>query len=248
MVNNKSSHKPVILAAITASVMMLVFGLTYRILQAQLMIPASKFPIDPSVLEEIPMQIGSWVGVTASIDDDVADRTNADALISRQYTNSDTSESVSLYIACGIKTSEIMAHHPMVCYPGNGWTFVDRCSTELPLNNSMKLPCNIFQFSRGKLEKEKATVLHYLIVDGSYLRDVSLAQTGLWRLTSKAYYVAQVHITSISRNARTTDSAKRKVIKFAEDSASTIDELFERIHKDQVAQSTVAMEKGDSLQ
>src|SRR4030042_423042 len=179
MKNNKTNNKSVVLAAIIASVIMLTLGLTYRILQARLSDPVSKVPIDPSVLEKFPMQIGRWAGITTSLDDEIARRTNADALISRQYTNSDSSKSVSLYIACGIRTSEIMAHHPMVCYPRNGWTLVDRSAIELPVHNGIKLPCNIFQFSRGRLEKQRVMVLHLLLVDGSYIRDISLARTSL---------------------------------------------------------------------
>lgn len=243
MKSEKSNHKPVVLAAIMASVLMLALGLTNRILLARLLVPLSEVPIDPSALENIPMQIGAWAGITAPIDDEIASRTNADALINRRYSHGGTSESVSLYIACGIKTSEIMAHHPMVCYPGNGWTLVDRSAIELPVNNGMKLPCNIFQFSRGRIEKQRVTVLHFLIVDGSYLRDVSLARTSLWRLTSRANYVAQVHIASSSRETQTADSAKRIVSEFAVESAPSITEIFECIQKDQSTHSNSPLKK-----
>ena len=248
MTSENLNRRPVVAAAITASVLMLIFGLTNRMLQARLSDTVSKVPIDPSSLEKFPMQIGNWGGITTSLDDEIASRTNADALISRRYSNSGTSESVSLYIACGIRTSEIMAHHPMVCYPGNGWTLVDRSAIELPVNNGMILPCNIFQFSRGRLEKQRVTVLHFLIVDGSYLRDISLARTSLWRITSRVNYVAQVHIASSSREIQTADSAKRIVSEFAVDSAPSIAEIFESIQKDQSAHSTGPLKNGDSRQ
>ena len=242
MKNEKLDSRPII-AAIIASIIILIFGLTNRILQARLSDPVSNVPIDPSALEKIPMQIGRWTGITTSLDDEIASRTNADALITRQYSHGGTSESVSLYIACGIRTSEIMAHHPMVCYPGNGWTLVDRSAIELPVQNGMKLPCNIFQFSRGSLEKQRVTVLHFLIVDGSYLRDISLARTSLWRITSRVNYVAQVHIVSSSRGIQTTDSAKRIVSEFAVDSAPSIAELFERIENNRNAETTDPLKK-----
>ena len=243
MINNKPNNKPVILAAIAASLLMLTFGLTNRILQARLSNPVSKVPIDPNALEKFPMQIGNWTGMTTSLDDEIASRTNADALINRQYSLGGTSESVSLYIACGTRTSEIMAHHPMVCYPGNGWKLIDKSAVELPVQNGMKLTCNIFRFSRGELEKQRVTVLHFLIVDGSYIRDISLARTSLWRLTSSVNYIAQVHIVSSSRVIETADSANRIVSEFAVDSAPSIAEIFESIENDRIAEITDPVKK-----
>jgi len=246
MKSEKLDRRPIV-ASILASLIVLSFGLTYRVLAARLGVTTSSTPIAQRALEQFTLQISDWTGQDMPLDAAIVRGTSTDAHINRRYSRANGQESVSLYIACGIRTAEIVYHQPIVCYPGNGWTLVDRSAMELPVHNGMKLPCSIFRFSRGELEKQRVTVLHYWIVDGRFCSDVSLLRSRLWRITSRVNYIAQVQIISSSRETRTADSAKRIVSEFAVDSAPSIAEIFERIQKEQSAHSTGPVKKGDSL-
>jgi EpsI family protein len=227
--------RPVIIAAITASLLMLVFGLGYRVLAARLEAPVDTIPISPAALQRLPLQIGDWTGREVPLDEAIVRATDTDAHINRSYSRNNGLEFVSLYIATGVKARDLMPHRPEVCYTGAGWTLTDKRSMELALNDGTALTCNVMQFSRGVLTVSKVVVLDYYLVDGEYCSDVSLLRSKAWRGSGTVRYVAQVQIvTSISSN-QTADSAARSVSTFAVESASLISKLFEDIEDDQEA-------------
>jgi len=227
MVSANMYRRPIV-AAIAASSLMLIFGLTYRVLAARLGVPTSATPIAQGVTEQFPLQFSDWTGQDMPLDDAIVRGTSTDAHISRRYSRANGLESVSLYVACGVRKNEIVYHQPNVCYPGAGWTLVEQHSLDLPLSEGNKLPCTIFQFARNELYKERVTVLHYWIADGRFYRDVSPLRLRLWRLSEKVDFIAQVQIIASSGGPITPDAMIKKIISdFAVDSASSIAELFE---------------------
>jgi EpsI family protein len=225
--------RPVMIAAITASFLMLILGLGYRVLAARLAAPLNTTPISPAALESLPLQIGDWTGRDVPLDEAIVRATDTDALINRSYSRNNSFEFISLYIATGVKARDLMPHRPEVCYTGAGWTLIDKRSMELTLSDDTALPCNIMQFSRGTLNTKKIVVLDYYIVDGQYCSDVSLLRSKAWHGSGWVRYVAQVQIvTSISSN-QIADSATRTVKTFAVESASLISRLFEDTEEDQ---------------
>jgi hypothetical protein len=212
------------------SVLVLAMGLTYRALAARLSPSISKTPIDAAALEQFPMQISSWIGEDVPLDDAVVRRTGSDAHINRRYSRPHGSGSVCLYIACGVRPDEVVAHRPAGCYAAAGWTLVSWQAVELQLNGEERLPCSILQFSRKGLVEEKAAVLHYFIVDGQPLSDVSQLQSRIWRIFTMADCVAQVHILASTRDPG-SDSTAGLITTFALDSASSVTRLFESIGK-----------------
>ncbi len=227
------------IAAITASFLMLILGLGYRVLAARLAAPLNTIPISPAALELLPLQIGDWTGREVPLDEAIVRATDTDAHINRSYSRNNGFEFISLYVATGVKARDLMPHRPEVCYTGAGWTLLDKRSMELPLSDGTGLPCNIMQFSRGTLTTKKVVVLDYYIVDGEYCSDVSLLRSKAWRGSGTVRYVAQVQIvTSISSN-QTADSATRTVSTFAVESASLISRLFKDTEEGQ--------QSGDSL-
>lgn len=225
--------RPVIIAAITASFLMLILGLGYRVLAARLAAPMNGTPISPAALESLPLQIADWKGWDVPLDEDIVRATDTDAHVNRIYSRNNSLESISLYIASGVQARDLMPHRPEVCYTGAGWTLIDKRSMELNLSDDTTLPCNIMQFSRGTLNTNKIVVLDYYIVDGQYCSDVSLLRSKAWRGSGWVRYVAQVQIvTSISSN-QIADSATRTVRTFAVESASLISRLFEDAEEDQ---------------
>jgi len=227
--------RPVMIAAITASLLMLILGLGYRVLAARLEAPVHATPISPAVLQRLPLQIGDWTGREVPLDEAIVRATDTDAHINRSYSRNNGLEFVSLYIATGVKARDLMPHRPEVCYTGAGWTLMDKRSMELDLNDGTALTCNVMQFSRGILTVNKVVVLDYYLVDGEYCSDVSLLRSKAWRGSGTVRYVAQVQIvTSISSN-QTTNAAARSVSTFAVESASSISKLFGDVEDDQEA-------------
>ncbi len=226
--------RPIIIAAITASFLMLILGLGYRVVAARLAAPGNATPISFATLEQLPLQISDWTGKEVPLDEAIVEATDTDAHINRSYSRNNGLEFVSLYVATGVNARDLMPHRPEVCYTtGAGWDLDDKDSIELPLSNGTALPCNVMQFSHGILGKKIIVVLHYYIVDGQYCRDVSLLRWKAWRGSGTVRYVAQVQIvTSISLN-QTADSATISVSAFAVESALLISRLFEDVEEDQ---------------
>jgi len=216
----------VVAAAVTASLLMLLSGSGYRILAARLAAPVNTTPIALEDLKQFPSQIGEWKGQDVSLDEAVVRATDTDAHISRQFSRSDGTESVYLYVACGVKARDLMPHRPEVCYTGNGWTLVSRRSAEVPLNDGSKLPCSLLQFSRGSLGTQEVMILDYYIVDRQYCADVSLLRSKAWRGSGTVRYVAQVEIIIAVTGTLSADSATELVRTFAAESAPSIARLF----------------------
>ena len=225
--------RPVMAAAVAGSFLMLVFGLTYRVLAARLAAPADVAPIAPAALEQFPRQMGDWNGEDVPIDEATVRATDTDAHLNRRYGRHGGLESVMFYVACGVKVRDLMPHRPEVCYVGAGWTSVGRHSLELPLNDGRKLPCNVLQFARGAFSTQKIAVLDYYLVDGEYCRDVSLLRSKAWHGSGAVRYVAQVQIATPVTATLNADAAVRIVSDFAVESALSTARLFENPEKPQ---------------
>ena len=224
--DQKQHSKMVIVSALAASFMMLVFGMGYHSLEAKLADPVSSISIDPAILKGLPTQFGDWTGQDVPIDEAIALATDTDALINRRYSRGLASENVGLYIAYGTRARELMPHRPEVCYPCAGWTRTDRRSVALTLSDGRQLPCRILEFTRGTLNTEKVLVLNYYIVDGQYSQDVSLLRFKVWRGSDAVGYSAQIQIVVSITDNITTDLAEKLVCDFAVESSSSIYKLF----------------------
>lgn len=215
--------KPPLTAAAAACVFMFAMGWGYRVLAARLAAPVDAKPISASAVARFPLEIGVWTGQEKPVDPNLVARTDTDAHISRVYSRGGGMDVVSLWVACGVRTRDLMPHRPEVCYTGSGWTLREHKAVELPIANGGTLPCNVMRFSRGTLGVQSTMVLYYYIVDGKYCRDVSE-----WRYNLKAIgYVAQVQVVAPVSAGQTADSVERLVSAFAVDSAVPLVELFD---------------------
>ena len=228
--NEHPESRPIV-AAIAATVMMLVSGVAFHTLVARVRGSMTGSPIAPETLEGFPMQIGGWTGCEVPLDETIAKKTDADAHINRKYSRHNGRESVGLYVAYG-STWEMMFHRPEVCYPASGWTLIDGDSLELPVHNGMKLPCSIFRFSRGELQTREVVVLYYCIADGTIYSNISLLRSRVWGALAAADRFAQVRIVVSSGGILTSDAMIRIVSDFAVESASSIAQLLEETAED----------------
>jgi len=219
-------RRPVTLAATMAAFMMFIFGLGYRVLYVRLAVQTNAASLSYVALDQVPLQIGDWTGQDVPLDEAIVRAADTDVYLNRRYSRRNGLESVSLYVAGGVRARDLMPHRPEVCYVGAGWTRVDGRVVELSLNDGTKLPCNVFQFSRGTLRTEKVMVLDYYIVDGQYCHDVSLLRSKAWRGSGTVGYVAQVQIAASVAANLVGDSTDRTVAEFAGESASSIAGAF----------------------
>lgn len=235
MINDNPNTKcrPAVVAAIAASLLVFISGLTYRVLAARLLTPTSNSPIDTNALEGFPMQIGDWTGQDLPLDETIPRQIGADAYINRRYSHRSGIGSVSLFIAATGVTRMLVGHPPEVCNVVAGSTLTDDQSMELPLDDGTMLPCRILQFSRGSaLDPEKKTVLYYYMADSQFCGDRSALRSKVRRGSNIVNCVAQVQIAASSAETATADSATRLACAFAADSASSITMLFEDLEKD----------------
>ncbi|MGL4512557.1 MAG: exosortase-associated EpsI family protein [Lacipirellulaceae bacterium] len=73
------------------------------------------------LLEEVPSEIGPWVGVDQTVDDDTQRVAGAEGFVSRTYTNKETEQQVSVWLIVG-HARDTAQHAPDVCYPSAGFT------------------------------------------------------------------------------------------------------------------------------
>ncbi len=224
--NGPSPHRSVIVAAAVASFLMVVFGVAYRVVAARLMAPGNLAPIAQEALSRFPFQMGDWKGEDVPLDEAIIRQTDTDAHINRHYVRRKTGESVSFYVAGGVKARDLMPHRPEVCYTGAGWTLDQGRTLKLTLRDGTELPCKIFRFSRGAFSTQKVIVLYYYIVDGRYYADVSSLRSQVWRGSGAFGYVGQVEIVASVGEPVGSDMAERLVSEFAVETAVPTVDMF----------------------
>lgn len=239
MAGDNPNRRQVTVAVVAAGFVMLIFGLTYRVVEARLSAPVSSTPIDPDALEPLPMQIGDWTGQDVPLDEaeTLMPKIRAEAYINRAYSRGLGPGSVSLFIAAsGTTGGTLTGHPPEICNVGSGYTPGDHHSMELSLGDGIRLPCRILEFSRGSLSNvERKTVLYYYMADEHFCGNRSALRYKVRRGANIVRCVAQVQIASSSKETLTADMASRLASDFAVDSAPAIVELLKDIGNDQGA-------------
>lgn len=243
MEQGKLNYRSVKAAVLMASLIVLTFGVTYHTLAARFGGFGSNTPIASDALDPFPMQIGDWTGEAIPLDETIVDKTGTDAHINRRYSRRNGLETISLYVACGVKVTHLIAHRPEICYLGAGRSLLSRRSVELSLNDNTKLPCRVLQFTRGGIDADAVTVVDYFIVNGRYCADVSAARSQAGLRYTNAHYVAQVQIVA-SKDMFNDESAERLVCAFAVDSAAPIFKLFADIEKDRSSAESPVIPEG----
>jgi hypothetical protein len=195
-INKKIKQKNVFAAIITAGILMIVFGFSYRVVASKLSINSGPIPIDIESLKKFPIQIEDWTGRDVPLDEKIIKVTDTDALINRSYSRLSGQDIIGFYVAFGVKARDLMPHRPEVCYIGAGWTLSERHTADLQLENGQILPVTVIKFKRGTLNYEYVMVLDYYIVDSQYCRDVSLLRSRVWQGSGSVGYVAQVQVVT----------------------------------------------------
>ncbi len=123
------SGKPenVVLAAGIGVALILASGFGYRTLADRYNRPSDSIPLAPGTLAKIPMEFNGWFGVDKPLDEAVARATDTNDQLNREYRRRDGRAAVTMFVAYGVRLRDLQPHRPEVCYPGAGWTCVERC-------------------------------------------------------------------------------------------------------------------------
>ncbi len=177
--------------AVAASVLLL-FGIGHRLATARLTTITASVPLPRGTLDALPMRLGDWNGHDVPLDERVIRATDTDDHVHREYVRN--GESVTLYVAYGVRMRDLFPHRPEVCYPSAGWTLERARDVTVP-DGHETLSARVLRFRKGGLDGQSLAVLNYYLVDGQACPDVSLLRSRVWR-RSQASYAAQVQIAS----------------------------------------------------
>jgi EpsI family protein len=108
-------------------------------------------------LENLPMQIGEYVGTEDTFPVSVYEELNADRHVYRHYRAPDGSQ-IDLYIGYyGTAKGGRTGHNPYACLPGAGWGIIEDRKAEVPFGNG-KVTVNALVARKGSAYE---TVLHW---------------------------------------------------------------------------------------
>jgi hypothetical protein len=190
---------------IWAVVIVVLFGIAYRIAAQQLEMSIQN-PIKlPFALNTYPFEIGSWVGRTVPIPYNIQRVAGNDDFLSRLYTNQLTKDQVNVYIAYSARPRTMLGHRPEKCYVGSGWTLEITESISIVSSSGMTVPCLLHRFRKTIPEIQEIVVLNYYILNGQITSDERNFSGVGWRIPNiagdPARYVAQVQISSVLENS-----------------------------------------------
>lgn len=186
-------------------VLLVITGTVYRYAAAHFH-SISAEPIYLKVpLKEFPSIVGNWTGTDVMISETILKVANNDDYLMRNYKNSVTGQSVTLYIAFSARPSTMRGHRPEVCYPSNGWVHDNSTKGQVPLVSGGALSCLIHRFHKPSPKSGNAIVLNYYILDGRPVTnedDFSGLKYRMVNYSRKAKrFVTQVQISSSMTNS-----------------------------------------------
>jgi hypothetical protein len=195
---------PVWFSAVVAVVLLVTAGVAYRAMAARLYGDALTPVKLPVPLEQIPGQIGGWVGQDRPIPENIVaymKQNFADDYVSRRYVNAKEGVWADLYVVyCSSRPGAILGHQPRVCFPGNGWIHDETASSQFVSSSGRPVDCLVHRFHKSARAYQQIVVLNFYVLNGQITlneRDFS----GFWGRRPNlsgdpARYVAQVQISS----------------------------------------------------
>lgn len=140
-----------------------------------------------------------------SITESLIKATGNDDYIIRKYNNSETGQSINLYIGFSARPLNMRGHTPVGCYPANGWVHDDTSSEQVLLVSGRSLPCLIHRFHKPYPAVNNIVILNYYIVDGHSVKTEEAFYGLKYRMVNYSRkvnrYVTQVQISSQMANS-----------------------------------------------
>ena len=194
---------------ISAILLLVSSGLTYRLLASHLELLFDT-PISlPVPLNSFPIKIGDWMGTELAIPNttrEYMEKNFADDFLSRRYVNSATGAWADVYIVyCSSRPGGILGHQPRVCYPANGWVHDSTEPSQFNSRGGRQIPCLIHRFHKPAPTYKQTVILNFYVLNGQITTDES-AFSGFWGRRPNiagdpTRYVAQIQISSVLENS-----------------------------------------------
>ncbi len=189
----------------TVIVLIVVSGLTYRILAGSLQRDVLSPITLPVPLSEFPLAVGKWQGREVPIPVNIQKVARNDDFLSRLYVNQTTNQWASLYVAYTARPRTMLGHRPQVCYPASGWIHDSTDHIQVVSAGGLPIPCLLHRFHRPAPDYEEILIINFYIVNGQLTDDESVFSGIGWRTPNiagnPARYVAQVQISSVLENS-----------------------------------------------
>lgn len=196
---------------LSAISLVIVSGLTYRVLASRLKLITENPVSLPIPLGEIPLEIGPWSGKDVPIPPNIQREAGNDDFINRLYINESSNKWANIYIAYTARPRTMLGHRPQVCYPAGGWVHDSSKETKIVSKLGIEIPCLIHSFHMPAPWYEQRIVLNFYIVNGQITSDESGFSGVGWRTPNiagdPARYVAQVQISSVLESSVFTAAA-----------------------------------------
>lgn len=186
---------------ILAVLLLISFGIAYRVLASRLQLVVGT-PIKlPVPLSAFPRKVGNWTGKDVPIPQNVQRVAGNDDFLNRLYINKSNNEWANVYVAYTARPRSMLGHRPEVCYIGGGWVHDNTQRSEVISNTGRRIPCSIHRFHWPSAQYQEQVILNFYIVNGRLTSDESVFSGVGWRTPNisgdPARYVAQVQISSV---------------------------------------------------
>lgn len=190
-------------------VLLVLAGITYRVLASSLERIVAK-PIKlPVPLSAFPLQIGNWSGKDLSIPNttkEYMEKNFADDYFNRRYSNHVTKTWADVYVVyCSSRPGGVLGHRPRVCFPGYGWIHDSTHTEQFISRAGHQIPYLIHRFHRPIPMNDQTVVMNFYVLNGKLTAEEKDFSGILGRRVNiagdLAQYVAQVQISSILENS-----------------------------------------------
>lgn len=84
-------------------------------------------------IDKFPYKIGNYLARDIKMEDEIIKELNTDVYVFRRYVDKQDQE-INLYIGYyGTKKGGRTGHNPNACYPGSGWSIINKSVAEVPV-------------------------------------------------------------------------------------------------------------------
>ena len=119
-----------------------------------------------SVIEQVPYQIDSWVGVNLPLTEVAVKMLRPNKVLRRTYHDPLRGSKVSLSIIHCTDIRDMLGHHPPVCYPAHGWHLESKQAREIVIGGATQ-EANQFDFSRlNSGSREAIRIISFFVTPG----------------------------------------------------------------------------------
>jgi EpsI family protein len=216
-----------VLAAAVAFATLIAGGVGYRAYFTYLNRAPERVAFERGTLNaQFPLELDGWTGREQPLEERIIKAADVDDYLQRIYTR--RGESITLYIAAGVRARDLVPHRPDVCYPTHGWTMKGREDHQLRLADGAEIAARLYTFAPSKLTGENIRVLNFYYVDGEAWPDVELLRSVAQKGQTSLRYVAQIQIACAFRDSLSEADSWRRVRDFAIAAAPEIRKVLER--------------------